>query len=225
MKTYYTIYQVTNQVNGKTYIGAHKTKNLNDGYMGSGKYVNRAISKHGIDKFTKEILFIFNSAAEMYEKEGELVNEEFITEANTYNLKIGGFGGFDYINQNPEMQNNRTPESISKGGQTTWTKHKKQIKTRLKENNKNLWKFHYSKMKELSKIGVAAMSSPAAVAKKKQTFAKISHQQGIRNSQFGTMWITDGIVNKKIKKTTPMPTGFRKGRVLKPHQTKRIIEK
>jgi hypothetical protein len=34
----------------------------------------------------------------MYDKEAELVNADFLAEENTYNLKVGGFGGFDYVN-------------------------------------------------------------------------------------------------------------------------------
>ena len=33
---YYTIYKISNKINGKIYIGSHKTKNLDDGYQRVG---------------------------------------------------------------------------------------------------------------------------------------------------------------------------------------------
>ena len=71
---HYTIYKITNQINGKFYIGSHKTKDLNDNYMGSGKYLKHAQEKYGIENFKKEYLFIYNTDEEMYTKEAELVN-------------------------------------------------------------------------------------------------------------------------------------------------------
>jgi group I intron endonuclease len=95
---FYTIYKITNKINGKIYIGKHQTKDLNDDYMGSGKLILAAIKKYGIENFEKEILFKFNNEADMNTKEAELVTEDFVKEDGNYNLCPGGHGGFGYIN-------------------------------------------------------------------------------------------------------------------------------
>ena len=98
MKHYYYTYQITNLLDKKIYIGTHKTKNLDDGYMGSGKILNRAIDKYGIENFKKDILEYFDTAE-------EIVDEEFLLREDVYNIRRGGFGGFDYINKSgiPKM--------------------------------------------------------------------------------------------------------------------------
>ena len=90
---FYTIYKITNSLNGKFYIGQHKTDNLNDGYMGSGTLLRAYMKKIGKENFTKEILHIFDNFEDMDNKEAEIVNEEFIKREDTMNIALGGSTG------------------------------------------------------------------------------------------------------------------------------------
>lgn len=89
----YTIYKVTNTVNGKYYIGKHQTCDPFDGYYGSGKALVAAIKLHGKDKFYKEVLYVFDNEADMNAKERELITEEIVNDPMSYNMGVGGEGG------------------------------------------------------------------------------------------------------------------------------------
>lgn len=95
----YIIYKTTNKINNKQYIGCHITSDTKDSYLGSGLLLIKAIEKHGIENFSKEILCECSNAKDMFLKEAEYVNKEWISDEKTYNLKIGGEGGWDYINR------------------------------------------------------------------------------------------------------------------------------
>lgn len=90
---FYIIYQITNNITGKRYIGKHQTKNLDDCYMGSGIILKRAFKKHGIENFTKEILFVFDNEPDMVAKEIELITEDIVKSEQFYNVALGGTGG------------------------------------------------------------------------------------------------------------------------------------
>ena len=68
----YTIYQITNTINNKIYIGKHQTENIHDDYFGSGIALKRAIQKYGKSNFVKEILYVFDTEQEMNQKEKDL---------------------------------------------------------------------------------------------------------------------------------------------------------
>lgn len=73
----------------------HSTDKLDDGYLGSGWILKDAIKKHGKENFIREILYICKSRKDAREKEAELVNEDFVSREDTYNLVVGGIGGGD----------------------------------------------------------------------------------------------------------------------------------
>lgn len=87
---YYTIYKVTNINSGMYYLGKHRTKNVNDGYLGSGTEIQYAVRTEGRKNFAKEILFIFDNNKDMVAKEKELVTLEIALSENTYNKSVAG---------------------------------------------------------------------------------------------------------------------------------------
>lgn len=93
MKKFIFTYKTTNKKNGLFYIGVHETNDLEDGYLGSGTILSRAIAKHGKQNFEREILKFHSSRDEAYTHEKELVTPELIKSRKTYNISVGGYGG------------------------------------------------------------------------------------------------------------------------------------
>ena len=87
---YHYFYRITNGINGKVYYGIHSTDNLDDGYMGSGKLIMKAVKKYGRENFTKDIIMFFDSRNKLSEYEKQFVNEKLINDPNCYNLIRGG---------------------------------------------------------------------------------------------------------------------------------------
>lgn len=106
----YTIYKITNKINGKYYIGKHQTVNPMDDYMGSGRAIENAIKLHGKTSFVKEILFDFDTEEQMNQKERELITEDIVNDPLSYNLGVGGEGGAHFKGKK------HTVESRSKMG-------------------------------------------------------------------------------------------------------------
>jgi len=215
----YLIYKITNTVNNKIYIGCHKTDNVNDVYMGSGKILKRAINKYGIDKFTKEIIHNFDNSEDMFSMESELVNEDFVANKSTYNLKEGGEGGFNKHRLN-------TGETWSPDAKEAHRQNGLKSKAIHKHNNTGIYGF--SKETRIkngikgSKVllekypnGTFYNKNHTPETKQKMSDSHKGKHTGSKNSQYGTMWITNDKVNKKIKKEEPLPEGFRKGRKIK----------
>lgn len=137
---YYYVYEIKNEINGKIYIGVHRTKDLNDGYMGSGKILKQAINKYGIESFSKTILEFFDSYEEALSKEQEIVTEEFLSREDTYNMKCGGNGGWDWIVKNDLHRNAIGKPAWNRGvimGAMTEDEKKKRSETLKKHWSEN----------------------------------------------------------------------------------------
>ena len=218
---FYAIYKITNQVDGKIYIGSHKTENLDDNYMGSGKYLKRAQEKYGIENFTKEILFVFDNPDSMYVKEAELVNEDFLASENTYNLKLGGFGGWDF-------NNTKEGQQLREHSYEKWRKAGSKEFLNKFHNDYEFRSKHLKHIEKISKLGSEASkknypNGPFSGKKHSNEFREYMSgimsvkQNGKNNSQYGTRWIysTELKLSKKVAKNDPLPEGWNEGRKIK----------
>lgn len=216
----YLVYKITNKIDGKIYVGVHKTLDLNDEYFGSGIMIKRSIEKYGIDNFEKEIIACFDNPESMYKMESEIVNEEFVNRKDTYNMKLGGFGSFDYINSNgfhkyPRKGNPNVLKSLEKANEVFLSMLKDpEFKGEWIDKVKKGLEEYY-----LTNHGhwLGKNHKQETIDKQKKTFLEIEHQKGNKNSQFGTVWIHNVELkqNKKILKTDSVPEGWIKGRKIK----------
>lgn len=216
---FYT-YKITNLKNGKIYVGVHKTPDLNDDYMGSGKFLKRAINKHGIENFKKEILMFHESEYEMFEIEELIVDQHFVDRKDTYNLKLGGNGGWDLVNK--VLPKEKRIEFGKIGGLTLNSKRLKnknfdnKCRKNISVGLENAWKSGKfdGKMDHLKTCWLGKTRKQSSIEKAKETFSKIKHQQGENNNQYGTMWIysIDEQKSIRINKNDPIPDGWKKGR-------------
>lgn len=92
------IYKTTNLINGKIYIGK-KVSNifLDVNYLGSGKYIRRAINKYGTENFLVEMLETCDSNSNLNKAEKFWIKHFRETYSNNmYNIADGGEGGNIY---------------------------------------------------------------------------------------------------------------------------------
>ena len=88
------IYLTTNLVNGKRYIGRHKSNIFDPTYIGSGIRLGLAINKYGRENFKTEILEECTSETDLNLKE-EFYIKKFnaVEDTNFYNIQHGGYIG------------------------------------------------------------------------------------------------------------------------------------
>lgn len=118
----YCIYQITNKINGKRYIGQHKYEDESDpmgNYKGSGLNLHRAYKKYGIENFETEILYkrvrdkVTIDAMEIW------AIQKYSPE---YNIAKGGSGGDTYsrLSDSDKKRRNDNLSKAMKGRKAPW---------------------------------------------------------------------------------------------------------
>lgn len=189
------IYRITNKINGKTYIGQHKYKKLNDNYMGSGKLIIKAIKKYGVENFNKEILeFDIPSVDLANDWEQMYILFERAKGKAEYNIANGGNG-----KGTVSEETKRKLSEINKGrNHPNYGKHlSEETKRKIYEGNKGKHKGNLSEehRKKISK-GLKGENNPNYG----KHFSE-DHKRKISESKKGTpAWNKGKHCNEKTKK-------------------------
>jgi hypothetical protein len=191
---YYTIYETKNLINSRIYVGYHQCRQLNDDYLGSGKILKEAFEKYGKKNFKKKILYVFPTKEEALLKESEIVNKEFIDREDTYNLKLGGEGGWDHTWNDPKRKE-AYKEAHKKGTARGWNLTFEQRSELGKKGFKG--KTHSSESKK--KIGAAKKLNKKIVEKRLKDYKEIEKTWGWK-SKLAKKWnVSHTQVNKFLK--------------------------
>ena len=213
---YYIVYKTTCSVNNKIYIGCHATDDLDDGYIGSGKCLKRAISKYGKSNFVREVLFIYDSHVDMFAKEIELVTQEFIDSEESYNLVVGGSGGFKILNIE-EWKDKLKVASANRERKTPMLGKHHSEETKLKMSNANAGRPTWNKGLPGTWIG----KTHSDESKLKISKSKKGQCAGNKNPMFGKSavagrkWYNDGLTTYYLFPTDPKVSTLVIGRLKK----------
>lgn len=119
------IYKITNNVNGKIYIGlttkgsgVRYRQHWNESRIGEPAPIHKAMRKYGEENFTVEILDFAETVDELKEKEKYYIAKYNATDKSIgYNISLGGDGNFGYTHSEEikqklrELALNRPPAS------------------------------------------------------------------------------------------------------------------
>lgn len=232
----YTIYQITNKIHGRFYIGAHKTKDPYDDYMGSGVAIREAIKKYGRENFEKIVLHVFDTPEEMFEKECELVTEEVVLDPLCYNLTSGGLGGYQWSSIEKQSESTKLLWSIPEYREKVIEAIKKTFNDpeylqKFSLRMKSFWQDDEFRrkvtsrindpetLKKISEASKQAWQDPQYKKQQTERMKKRWEDEEFRESQSKIrkqkIWITNGSESKRINKGEEIPEGWRKGRIIK----------
>lgn len=145
----YTIYRITNSVNGKVYIGfTSKTpevrwkqhikigKNTKDD---NHEYIHRAMNKYGVDKFVFDAIYQSTDGDHCLKVMESHFIKEYGSFGTGYNLTQGGEKPPSQKGVKKTAEHRAKIAAAHKGKTQIGTPHTEEHKTRLKERMSQLW--------------------------------------------------------------------------------------
>ena len=197
----YYVYQTTNLINGRYYIGKHNG-NVDDDYLGSGKAIKEAIKKYGKENFTKDIIGTFQDEEQAYRYE-RLIVSYCIKDSKCYNIAEGGCGITSEARKK-DWEKEEYRQKISE----TWDDDRRQKYSEMMRG-RNLGNHLSEETKQkLSEAARKRMKDPKFKQKHNEAMRKPEHRQKL-SEESRTKWKDPKFKQKiieAIKKAKEDPT-------------------
>lgn len=218
----YYIYKITNNVNGKTYVGQHKYADINDSYMGSGTILHKAYKKYGIENFSKTIITVCLDLFEADVLEKYYIAKERKENKNgCYNIRAGGSLDYSKIKRKYHDLSEETKKKIAKSrkGQKLSEKTKNKISERGKIARHQLLStgWHYS---DESKAKISASMKDWWAKQENKTICNRSSREDVKKKisisrkeyckNHAMKWFNNGSIETLAEEC---PAGYIKGRL------------
>jgi len=190
------IYRTTCITTGRFYIGMHSTKDIDDGYVGSGKFLKRSISKYGINNHTFTILEFCDTREELCEREKCYITVNLLNDKMCMNLTLGGHGSYYHINIS-EAHKERGREKIKVVNGNLTAEDRSKLSTKSAQTMKARGIKPFNNMRDACDWRGRTHREET---KKKISAANAISQAGERNSNFGNCWVKNENHTIRIKK-------------------------
>lgn len=189
------VYQIENVINGKIYVGKHSTENMDDGYMGSGKLLTRAIAKYGIENFRKTVIREFETPEAALLFESQIIDEDFVNRDDTYNLNLGGNGSWHAANANTAEAIETHRRNGRQGAIAIWSDPDFRNRSSIRASER------FKALHATGKISPVDWSGKKHTEESKKKIGKANSQRqsGEGNSQYGKVWIHHDIRRESIR--------------------------
>ena len=211
------IYITTNLLTGKKYIGQHKASTFDNQYIGSGIYLNRALSKYGKTNFSCKILEICETKDELNAREIYWINKfDAVSSENFYNISTGGTGGNLGYLANKKRSETMTGHFVSEDTKRKMSQsalgHVVSDKTRQKLRQANLGKAVLEETRQKIQASMLGKNvGDANGSKKPEVRKRLSLlNSGKNNPSFGKHWYNNGVT---CVLAFTCPDGFTSGRL------------
>ena len=180
------IYKITNTINGKIYVGLHKSEKFDESYWGSGIHIQRAIKKYGKENFKREILEWCETIDKIVAQEIYWI--ETLDARNPeigYNIAGGGLGsaGLTWSEESKEKLRRYRGQLSPLWGRKLSDEHRRHLSDSHK--GKTLSEEHKQKIGIANKGRVVSEETREKISKK---LTGVSKGVGENNPFYGRHW-------------------------------------